>query len=117
VEFEQLVKVFFAEHATKADLLATLLSVRQWSNQRLASSAGLPQSYLDGTGPFPERLPWLILVGKFLTDFLVTVESWANWATGVVEGWPDDLAEAEPDWATLQDMAAITKTHLPEGSP
>ena len=30
VEFEQLVKVFFAEQATKADLLATLAGVRAW---------------------------------------------------------------------------------------
>ena len=33
LEFEQLIKVFFAEHATKADLLATLAGVREWSER------------------------------------------------------------------------------------
>ena len=33
LEFEQLIKVFFAEHATKADLLATLDAVREGSRR------------------------------------------------------------------------------------
>jgi DNA-binding PadR family transcriptional regulator len=108
VEFEQLIKVFFAEHATKADLLATLSGVRQWSQERLGASAGVPQAYLDGNGPFPERLPWLLLVGQFLLDFYLTVEHWADWAHGIVETWPDDLAAAQPDWQTLQMHAMVT---------
>jgi DNA-binding PadR family transcriptional regulator len=113
LEFEQLIKVFFAEHATKQDLLATIAGVREWSDERLGASAGVPRGYLDGSGPFPERLPWLLLVGKFLLDFLLTVEHWADWAHDVVESWPDDLTAAEPDWATLEDMAAITNAHTP----
>ena len=68
LEFEQLIKVFFAEHATKADLLATLAEVRASSEQQLAASARVPQAYLAGKGPFPERLPWLLLVGQFLLE-------------------------------------------------
>src|SRR5689334_12969450 len=34
LEFEALVKVFFAEHGTKDDLLATIGSVRQWREDR-----------------------------------------------------------------------------------
>src|SRR6266705_3315628 len=80
LEFEQLIKVFFAEHAAKTDLLATIAGVREWSEQQLSASAGLPKAYLDGNGPFPERLPWLILVGQFLIDFYVMAEHWADWA-------------------------------------
>src|SRR6478672_7777300 len=61
LEFEQLVKVFFAEHATKADLLAALAGTSEWSREKLAASVAVPQGYLEGKGPFPERLPWLIL--------------------------------------------------------
>jgi DNA-binding PadR family transcriptional regulator len=109
IEFEQLVKVFFAEHGTKADLLATIASARAWSDQRFTDSAGIPQGYLAGEGPFPERLPWLLLCGQFLTDFLLMVERWSEWATEIVESWPDDLDEAEPDWATLRSMATTTE--------
>jgi PadR family transcriptional regulator, regulatory protein AphA len=113
LEFEQLVKVFFAEHGTKDDLLATIASVRAWSDQRFADSMGIPQGYLEGTGPFPERLPWLLLSGQFLTDFLLMVERWSEWATGIVESWPDDVTAAEPDWDTLRSMADVTEARAP----
>jgi len=112
LEFEQLIKVFFAEHATKADLLTTLAGIRERSEQQLGDNARVPQAYLAGTGPFPERLPWLILVGQFLIDFYVMVERWADWARDVVETWPDDLATARPDWKTLETQAAITSARV-----
>jgi PadR family transcriptional regulator, regulatory protein AphA len=108
IEFEQLVKVFFAEHGTKEDLLATIASVRGWSDQRFTESVGIPQGYLEGSGPFPERLPWLLLCGQFLTDFLLMVEHWSEWAAEIVESWPDDLTAAEPDWAAMRSMAEVT---------
>lgn len=111
LEFEQLIKVFFAESANKADLLATLEGVRGWSVEHLAAGNAMPRAYLDGKGPFPERLPWLVLVGQFLIDFYVMVENWSDWARGVVETWPDDLAEAQPDWQALENHAAITSAH------
>jgi DNA-binding PadR family transcriptional regulator len=111
LEFEQLIKVFFAEHGTKADLLSTIAGVRQWSDQRLGASVDIPRGYLDGEGPFPERLPWIILAGQFLTEFLLTVDRWAEWAEEVVATWPDDLSAAEPDWPTLEHMAAVTSAH------
>jgi DNA-binding PadR family transcriptional regulator len=114
LEFEQLVKVFFAEHATKADLLATLVDVREWSEQRIRASAGVPQAYLARQGPFPERLPWLILVGQFLIDFYLMVGRWAEWAGDVVETWPEDLAAAEPDWNTLETHRRITSARARE---
>jgi DNA-binding PadR family transcriptional regulator len=105
VEFEQLVKVFFAEQATKADLLATLAGVRAWAEDQVVATPGIPQEYLEGRGAYPERLPWLVLVGKFLHDFQQAVDEWAAWATEVVERWPDDLTAAEPDRAALEEMA------------
>jgi DNA-binding PadR family transcriptional regulator len=112
VEFEQLIKVFFAEHGTKADLLTTLAGVRDWTDARLAANAGVPQAYLDGNGPFPERLPWLLLVGQFLVDFHLMVERWAGWASEIVEQWPDDVAAAQPDRRALEIQATVTNAHL-----
>jgi DNA-binding PadR family transcriptional regulator len=116
LEFEQLVKVFFAEHGTKADLLATLAGVRGWVDGRFAESQGIPEGYLAGEGPFPERLPWLLLAGQLLTEHLLAVERWADWATGIVEAWPDDLSDAEPDWATLEAMVVQNAARAPSGA-
>ena len=106
IEFEQLVKVFFAEQATKDDLLATLAGVRAWVEDRAAAVPGIPQEYLEGRGGYPERLPWLILAGKFLDDIEQAVDRWAAWAIAVVEAWPDDLTLAAPDREALETMAA-----------
>jgi DNA-binding PadR family transcriptional regulator len=114
LEFEQLIKVFFAEHGNKEDLLATLDGVRDWSTQVLGASAGVPQAYLDGNGPFPERLPWLVLVGQFLVDFHLMVERWADWATAIVEKWPDEVAGAKPDRRALEQQAAVATERAPE---
>ena len=105
VEFEQLVKVFFAEQGTKADLLATLEGVRSWVEDRAVAAPGIPQEYLEGRGRYPERLPWLVLVGKCLDDIEQAVDRWASWAIDIVSEWPEDLSQAEPDRDALETMA------------
>lgn len=104
LEFEGLLKVFFAEHGSRDDLLGTLASVRTWAVERARLGVEISRGYLEGEGPFPERLPWLILSGRFLDDFAAMVEEWSEWATSVVANWPDDVREAAPDLATLRDM-------------
>lgn len=112
LEFEQMVKVFFAEHGSRQDLLATIEAARQWTEQQLASTASIPRGYLQAEGPFPERLPWLILTGQFLYEFWHAVGRWADWAADTVEAWPDDLRSAEPDWAALENMVAQADAYL-----
>src|SRR5205085_3683462 len=105
LEFEALLKVFFAEHGTKDDLLATIESARRWTEERMAASVAIPRGYLQGQGPFPERLPWILVAGQFLKEFTLMVGRWAEWAADVVDDWPDDVRQAEPDWPTLEAMA------------
>lgn len=112
LEFEALIKVFFAESGSKEDLLATIESARAWTEDKLASDAEIPREYLRGEGPFPERLPWLILEGQFLYEFTHAVGRWAEWAAGVVEAWPDDLGSAQPDWAALENMVVQSDAFL-----
>lgn len=105
VEFEQLVKIFFAEHGTRTDVLATIAGVRARFEQRVALTAGVPREYLEQRGSYPERLPWLILIGKFLDEIDRAVDRWTTWAADVVADWPDDITQAEPDWDALEEIA------------
>jgi DNA-binding PadR family transcriptional regulator len=105
LELEALVHVFFAEHGSKDDLLSTIRGVGRWAADQVASSEGISQGYLEGEGPFPERLPWLVLCGAFLSTYIEAMSDWAAWAESVVEDWPDDLRDAPVDWSTLQRMA------------
>lgn len=99
IEFEQLVKVFFAENGTKTDTLKTLNAAQDWAQARCAESLAVGEAYLSGEGLFPERLPELQLASRFITDFYLLVLNWARWAVTIVDSWPDDPRHAahEPD--------------------
>lgn len=97
LEFEQLLKTFFAEHGTKESLLRRLAATRDWVRTENAENVAVARAYRDGGGDFPERLAVHFLVGRFLTDHYDMVLSWADWATRVVEAWPDDLTAATAD--------------------
>ncbi len=115
LEFEALLKVFLAEHGTRRDLLATLAGVEDWARQRAAEDAQIAHGYLAGTGQFPGRAAQLVLVGRYLADLAQLTGRWAQWATEVVEGWPDDLDAATPDWDALREIAAREQLLLEKG--
>jgi DNA-binding PadR family transcriptional regulator len=94
IEFEQLVKVFFAENGTKTDTLNTLNAAQEWARARCAESLAVGEDYQSGEGPFPERLPELQIASRFITDFYLLVLDWAGWATAIVATWPDDPRQA-----------------------
>jgi len=105
LEFEQLLKVFFADHGSKADALASVARIQAWAQQHNADNIAVARSYLAGTGPFPERAAILTVVGTFLTRFTDMVADWADWAAQTIEGWPDDPSQAQPDWEPLEQLA------------
>jgi len=97
LEFEALVKVFFSESGTKADLLANVGAAHEWARRNAAQSYAIGTAYGQGEGPFPQRRAQQLLTARFLNDFYVTVAQWADWAASVVEGWPDDPSHAVAD--------------------
>ena len=97
LESEHLLKVFFAENGTREDVLATLASARAWAEERNAGSLEAARSYLAGNAPFQERAAQTMLVGSFISDFYKLVAEWADWASEIVEQWPDDPRQALPD--------------------
>jgi DNA-binding PadR family transcriptional regulator len=106
LEFEALVKIFFAEHGSKASVLDMIARVQDEVAERAAQGAEISRGYLEGRGPFPERLPWLLLTGQFLDEYIEALSRWADWAAEVVQDWPDDPREAQPAWDVLERMVA-----------
>lgn len=107
LEWEQLLKVFFAEHGTKSAALANLRAAREWGDDIEALSIALSREYLAG-GPFPDRMPQLILTGHFLTEFGDLVSRWAQWAQDVITTWPEEMTGMPPDLASLRAIAERT---------
>lgn len=114
LESEQLLKVFFAEHGTKDDLLATLDRLRSWAEENLREDARIAESYVTGTGPFPDRAAQLVLVGRYLSDFADMTHRWADWAADEVAKWPEDISAAPPALDVLRELAARVREGEPE---
>ncbi|SRR6266851_3247057 len=97
LEFEQLMKVFFADNGTTDDLRRQLAAARAWAHERTLVNIEVGRSYLEDRSPFPERAAVNMVVGRFLDDFLDTVDRWAQWATETIDTWPEHPRDAEAD--------------------
>jgi PadR family transcriptional regulator, regulatory protein AphA len=105
VEFEQLIKIFFAELGTRADALATLVAARAWARERNEQNLVVARAYAAGEGPFPHRTAQAVLAGAFFTEFYRMVAEWSDWASAQVEQWPDDVSAAEVAPGVVEEVA------------
>ena len=94
LEFEQLLKISFADSGSKADIVANLEAARAWVLDQNEQNLATARAYREGRGAFPERAALNQLSGLFLTQFYAMVARWVVWASDIVEDWPDDVREA-----------------------
>src|SRR5690348_13223380 len=116
IEFEQLLKVFFAENGTKTSTLATLRAAQEWAKARTAESLAVGESYAEDRGLYPDRLPELQLASRFITDFYLLVLDWARWAAAIVETWPDDPRQAIPDPRVIAETVKRARRGATDGN-
>jgi DNA-binding PadR family transcriptional regulator len=110
LEFEQLVKIHFADSGSKADVLANLEAARAWVLAENEENLVAARAYLAGEGPFPERAALNQVPGRFLAEFYVVVAKWIAWATDHVERWPDDVRAAPFDLAVGEESLALVES-------
>ncbi len=104
-ESEHLVKIFYADSGSTENALATLANLRRWIHERTLQNVQVATSYLEGSGPYPERFPILVLTGRFLDDQLEMMDRWASWATEIVRSWPAEPRDATPDESAMAGTA------------
>jgi len=97
LEFEQLLKISFADSGSTADIVANLEATRVWVLEQNEENLATARAYLAGHGAFPERAALNQLGGRFLTDFYLMVARWVAWAGHVVDEWPDNPCDAPYD--------------------
>jgi DNA-binding PadR family transcriptional regulator len=87
-ELEPLLRLLYADHGRKRDLLAAVESARAWARAETERAlAQLEQYRIDG-GPFPERLHIIVLFADLCARLIETVEQWAHEAGAEVASWP-----------------------------
>ena len=110
LEFEQLLKISFADSGSKADIVANLEATRAWVVAQNAENLATARAYLEGRGAFPERAALNQLAGRFLTDFYVMIANWVTWASQIVDSWPDDVREAQFDTVGAENSVRLAES-------
>ena len=103
LEFEQLVKISFTDSGSKADIVTNLAAARAWVLEQNQENLTTARAYLEGTSAFPERAALNQLAGRFIADFYVMVAEWIDWASELVDEWPDDVRSAPFDISEAEE--------------
>jgi DNA-binding PadR family transcriptional regulator len=110
LEFEQLLKISFADSGTKADIVANLEAARVWVAEQNEENLATARAYVEGRGLFPERAALNQLGGRFLTDFYVMFAGWVQWASEIVQDWPEDVRAAPYNVGAGQESLELAES-------
>ena len=87
LEFEGLLRVFFARFGTAPELRAALTRTRAQADELLSVADTIAREYHEGRAPFQDQIEVRALVHAFLADFGQTVRDWAEQAETEVASW------------------------------
>ena len=87
LEFEGMVKVFFADGGSLEQLRATLSSIAETAEVRLAELASKVDEMTVDDVPFAERVHLNALSLRFILDHERAIATWARWALEETAGW------------------------------
>jgi DNA-binding PadR family transcriptional regulator len=95
LESETLVKLMFAPHGSKENLLRHLQRFRDELEAKQEALRAIFRQYLDEQDPFPERVHVNVLCYRLIWDYTQAAASWTAWALDAVERWPDAATPAD----------------------
>jgi DNA-binding PadR family transcriptional regulator len=87
LEFEGLVKVFFADAGTLEQLRTTLTRIAETSDARVAELDGKFAEHASGEVPFPDRTALNTVALRFQYDHEQLIGDWARWARVQITDW------------------------------
>jgi PadR family transcriptional regulator, regulatory protein AphA len=110
VEFEGMLKLFFADAGSLDQLAATLTAIERDAADRLAELAEVNKQNLAGTNKFPQRLHLSVLALRLHVEQEIVVYNWARWARDQAATWKStrdpgvwDMVAAERELAERAD--------------
>lgn len=89
LESEAMLKVLFGNYASTATLQRHLADFTTEAESTDVPWRAVAQEYIDGEGPFPERIHVNVLYWVLLDRWARLRADWARWAATEVARWPD----------------------------
>jgi DNA-binding PadR family transcriptional regulator len=114
LQSEALVKVLFGNYLPPEILVRHLVDFAEEAENLEAPWRAIAQDYIDGRGPFPERIHVNALYWVLLDRWARMRSEWARWAASEVATWPD--GDGPRDREAVQAMLAEALrdgTHFP----
>ena len=87
LEFEGMVKVFFADGGSLEQLRANLTTIAAAADERLVELEAKAELLAGDEAPFVERRHLNAVGLRFVLDHERSIASWARWALEQTEGW------------------------------
>lgn len=107
-ESEALLKVFFAENGTSADLLRSIRAMRDDALAAIEHFQQFADQYDAGQGQYPERFALSALVARLLSEQQAATARWAAWAEEIAATW-DTPTAGDAHWG----VEALRETGRP----
>jgi PadR family transcriptional regulator, regulatory protein AphA len=117
LEFEALVRVFFADSGTKESLDATLAGVEATAQTRIDEMRSMIDASRDVSYEFNSRLHVNALAQRFQLDHQQLQLEWARWARRQVATWKSTTEPGDWDsWAALEAHSSLIGRRRPSAS-
>jgi DNA-binding PadR family transcriptional regulator len=117
MEFEGMLKLFFADAGSLDQLAATLTAIERDAAERLAELAEVNQHNLAGANKFPQRLHLSVLALRLHIEQEIVVHNWARWARAQAAAWSTTRDPGDWDITTAQRELADRAHSILPGSP
>jgi len=88
-ESEAVLRIAFAEHGRARNALHTLTELREQAQEQSRFVTEVARTYLEGQGPYPDRVHTISLVVRFFAEYYALLDRWAEWAGHEIEAWGD----------------------------
>lgn len=87
LEVEGVLRLFLADLGDADDAVAALRSTAAAARRDLDRAVRAVEEYLQGGGPFPERMHLTALAAEVVTDVLARLEAFAHSTAAEIDGW------------------------------
>jgi PadR family transcriptional regulator AphA len=98
LEFAAMVKLFFADGGTLAQMRVTLQRVEATATERQGELQAMIDATNEGPYEFERRLPINALALRFQLDHEMLQIRWARWALEQIEEWNSPVDPGRWDW-------------------